>query len=241
MLVIPAIDLKGGNVVRLYQGDFKEQTIYGAVPADVARRFEFEGATRLHVVDLDGALKGQPANLAGIEGILKAVTIPIQVGGGVRSLKTAENYFKMGARWVILGTKACLDRGFLKEAIKAFGHNIIVGVDARDGYVAIDGWTRTIDAKADELAREAHSVGVRTIVYTDISRDGALRGPNISEIKKMSDLVPGVDWITSGGVGSLKDLQVIHGLECKNIIGAIVGKALYERRLVLKEAIAACS
>ena len=240
MLVIPAIDLKGGNVVRLTQGNFKEETIYGAVAADVARRFEFEGATRLHVVDLDGALKGVPANLASIEKILQTVTIPIQVGGGVRHLKTADTYFKMGVGWVILGTKACLDRGFLKEAIQAYGHRIIISIDARDGYVATQGWTKTIDAKADELAMEAHRVGVRTIIYTDISKDGALRGPNITEIKKMSTAIP-LDWIASGGVGSVKDLEAIKGLHQSNIIGAIVGKALYERRVSLREAIKACS
>ena len=240
MLAIPAIDLKGGKVVRLLQGNFKEEKVYGDRPESVAKDFEAQGASRLHVVDLDGALMGEPANFAGVEKILKNVKMSVEVGGGIRELKVAERYFQMGVRWVILGTKACLDRGFLSEALRAFGDKVIVGIDARDGQVATDGWTKFLPVKAERVAKEAHALGARTVIYTDISKDGALRGPNLAEIKKLSEAIP-LDWIASGGVGSLKDLEALCQLGRKNIIGAIIGKALYEKKFTLKEAVASCS
>ena len=240
MIAIPAIDLKGGKVVRLRQGDFKEEKVYGDKPEDIARGFEFEGAARLHVVDLDGALKGEPANFTGVEKILNAVKTPVQVGGGIRELKIAERYFTSGVRWAVLGTKACLDRGFLKEAVREYGDRIIVGIDARDGQVATEGWTKLLPVKAEDLAKEAARLGARTVIHTDISKDGTLRGPNLSEIKKLSEAIA-LDWIASGGISSLHDLEALRKLGRKNVIGAIIGKALYEEKFTLKEAIMACS
>lgn len=240
MLAIPAIDLKGGNVVRLLQGNFKEEKIYEGSPENVAKAFEAEGAVRLHVVDLDGALRGKPANLSSVEKIIRAVKTPVEVGGGVRSLKIAQRYFEIGARWVILGTKACLDSGFLKEALDEYREKIIVGIDARNGQVATDGWTKFLPLKAEELAREAGALGVRTVIYTDISKDGALQGPNILEIKRLSESIS-VNWITSGGISSLSDLRALAGAGLKNIVGVIIGKALYEKKFSLKEAVKACS
>ncbi len=240
MLVIPAIDLKGGKVVRLLQGNFDEEKIYDQDPQEIAKAFEGDGAKRLHVVDLDGALKGEPTNLRFIEKIIQAVKIPVEVGGGVRDLKIAEQYFKIGAQWVVLGTKACLDQGFLKEALEEYQEKIIVGIDARNGQVATDGWTKLFPIQAEKLAREVYELGAKTVIYTDISKDGALQGPNISEIKRLSEMIP-IQWIASGGVSSLKDLQALSRLESKNIEGVIVGKALYERKFTLKEALQTCS
>lgn len=240
MLAIPAIDLKGGNVVRLLQGNFKEEKIYDEPAEKTAKSFEEQGASRLHVVDLDGALKGEPANLALVEKILHAVKTPVEVGGGVRSLKIAQRYFGMGARWVILGTKACLDRGFLKEMLAEHGEKIIVGIDAQDGQVATDAWTKLLPLKAEELAREASALGAQTVIYTDISKDGALNGPNIAEIKRLSREIS-VNWIASGGVSCLKDLEALVKLDRKNITGVIIGKALYEKKFSLSEAVKTCS
>ena len=240
MLAIPAVDLKDGRVVRLLRGDFREEKVYDDVPESVARGFESEGAGRLHVVDLDGALKGEPGNFDGVEKILRSVKVPVQVGGGIREVKTAARYFSLGVRWVILGTKACLDRGFLNEAVREFGEKVIIGIDARDGQVATDGWTRLMPVQALDMAKEAASRGVRTVIYTDISKDGTMRGPNISEIQKLSQAVA-MDWISSGGVGSLDHLKALRDLKQENIIGAVIGKALYEKKFTLKEAVAACS
>ncbi len=240
MLAIPAIDLKDGNVVRLLQGNFKEEKIYADRPEDIAKSFQAQGAARLHVVDLDGALQGQPVNLSLVEKIIHAVSTPVEVGGGVRNLKVAQRYFEIGAQWVILGTKACLDHGFLKEALDEYREKIIVGIDARNGQVATDGWTKLLPVKAQELAKEASLLGAKTVIYTDISKDGALAGPNISEIKRLSELIA-VNWIASGGISSLKDLQAISELGRKNITGVIIGKALYEQKFTLKEAVRTCS
>ena len=240
MLAIPAIDLKGGKVVRLLQGDFREEKIYTEKPEMIAKAFEAQGAARLHVVDLDGALKGEPANLAFVEAIVNSVKVPAEVGGGVRDLDIAKRYFDIGARWVILGTKACLDRGFLKEALDEFHDKIIVGIDARDGRVATDGWTKLLPLKAEEMAKEAQALGTSTVIYTDISKDGALRGPNIAEIDRLSGMFP-MNWIASGGVSSLKDLEELARLGRKNITGVIIGKALYEKKFSLKDAVKTCS
>jgi phosphoribosylformimino-5-aminoimidazole carboxamide ribotide isomerase len=240
MIPIPAIDLKGGKVVRLLQGRFKEEKIYFDKPADVAARFAESGASRIHVVDLEGALGGAPKNLSCVEAILKRVTVPLEVGGGVRDLKIAKTYFEMGVSWVVLGTKACLDRGFLKEALKEFGNKIIVGIDALSGKVAVDAWTQVTDVQAVEFAKEIEVFGARTVIYTDISKDGMLGGPSLDQIKLMSQAVK-MDVIASGGIGALKDLRDILKLDQKNITGAIIGKALYENKFSLQEAIKTCS
>ena len=239
MIPIPAIDLKNGKVVRLLHGDFKEERIYSETPVAVAKRFEEAGAARIHVVDLDGALEGKPKNLSSVEMIVRNVKTPVEAGGGVRSLKTAEAYFKMGVSWVIFGTQACLDSGFLKETVAEFGPKAIIGIDALSGFVATDGWTKTTKIKAMDLARDAESLGVKTVIYTDISKDGALGGINLKEIKALSRSVS-MDVIASGGVSSLQDIQALLDLKQKNIKGVIIGKALYENKINLKDAVKAC-
>ena len=240
MIAIPAIDLKGGKVVRLLQGNFEEEKVYTENPEGIARSFEAQGARRLHVVDLDGALKGVPANLSIVEKIIRSIKVPVEVGGGVRDLDIAKRYFSLGARWVILGTKACLDRGFLKEALREYGDKIILGIDARDGQVATDGWTKLLALKAEDFAKEAKVLGADTVIYTDISKDGALGGPNVAEIDRLSGLIA-LNWIASGGVSSLRDLESLAKLGRKNITGVIIGKALYEKKFSLKDAVKTCS
>ena len=240
MIAIPAIDLKDGKVVRLLQGDFKEKKIYSENAVEVAQRFQADGASRLHLVDLDGALSGSPKNTAVIELVAAKVKTPLEVGGGVRSLKTAALYFSMGASWVILGTKACLDKGFVAEAVKEFKEKIIVGLDASDGILATDGWTKKTTTKAVDYAKDIERLGVRTVIYTDISKDGTLKGPNLDGIKTLSETLK-ADLIASGGVSSLADLKAIAALKRDNILGVIIGKALYENKFSLKQAIGACS
>ena len=239
MIPIPAIDLKNGKVVRLLHGDFKEEKIYSETPVAVAKRFEEAGAARIHVVDLDGALEGRPKNLSSVEAIIRNIKTPVEAGGGVRSLKTAEEYFRMGVSWVIFGTQACLDSGFLKEAIAEFGPKAIIGIDALSGFVATDGWTKTTKIKAVDLAKDAESLGVKTVIYTDISKDGALGGMNLKEIKALSQSVS-MDVIASGGVSSLQDIQSLLDLKQKNITGVIIGKAIYENKIQLKDAVKTC-
>ena len=240
MIPIPAIDLKNGKVVRLLQGKFEEEKIYDEDPAVVAGQFEKEGASRLHVVDLDGALGGMPKNKNLVERILGRVSIPVEVGGGVRDLKTADNYFTLGARWVILGTRASLDKGFLKEALLEFKEKVIVGIDAADGLIATDGWTRITSIKALELAGEVEALGGKTVIYTDISKDGMLAGPSVDQIKTLSRTVS-ISVIASGGVAALDHITQLIALKQKNIIGVIIGKALYENKFKLKDAVTLCS
>lgn len=240
MIPIPAIDLKDGKVVRLLHGNFNAETVYADKPETVAREFQSMGAARLHVVDLDGALKGKPANMRAVESILKSVEIPVEVGGGIRDIGMAALYLEMGARWVVLGTKACLDPGFLREALGELGKKVIIGIDAKDGFIATDGWTKTMPTKAVDLAKKVEAAGGKTIIYTDISKDGTLQGPNLGEIRTMSEAVK-LDVIASGGVGSLKDLENIAKLGRANVTGVIIGKAMYEKKFTLKEAVSACA
>lgn len=240
MIPIPAIDLKDGKVVRLLQGNFKEEKIYSETPVAVAKRFEEAGAARIHVVDLDGALGGRPKNLSSVEAIVRNVQTPVEAGGGVRSLKTAEEYFRMGVSWVIFGTQACLDSGFLKEAIAEFKARVIIGLDALNGFVATDGWTKVTKIRAVDLAKDAESLGAKTVIYTDISKDGALEGMNLKEISALSRSVS-MDVIASGGVSSLRDIQALMDLRQKNITGVIIGKAIYENKIRLEDAVKTCA
>ncbi len=239
MIPIPAIDLKDGKVVRLLHGNFKEEKVYTVRPEDVARGYEASGAQRIHVVDLDGALKGVPANLDLIEKIIRSVQIPVEVGGGIRDLKTAGRFFEMGVRWAILGTKACLDRGFMTEAAQEYKDKVIVGMDALGGMIATDGWTKVTRIKATDLAKDFEKAGGRTIIYTDIAKDGALKGPNLKEVAVMCDEVK-IDIIASGGVGSLDDLKNLSKLGKNNLKGVIIGKALYENAFSLTDAVKLC-
>ncbi len=239
MIPIPAIDLKEGRVVRLLHGNFKEEKIYPVKPEEVAQGYQEQGAERVHVVDLDGALRGKPANLDLVEKILKHVKIPLEVGGGIRDLKSVAEYLQMGVRWVILGTKACLDRGFMQEAVKEFGGSVIVGMDALGGMIATDGWTRITTTRAIDLAVEYQKAGGQALIYTDISKDGALQGPNLKEISLMCQATS-LEIIASGGVGSLKDLKNLMELKKANLKGVIIGKALYENNFTLSEALKTC-
>ena len=240
MIPIPAIDIKHGKVVRLLQGDFKEEKIYFDSPDKVAKNFEEQGAQRIHIVDLEGALRGKPGNQGSIEKILRNVKTPVEVGGGIRNLDTVREYLSMGARWVILGTKASMDKGFMREAFAEFKQKVIIGIDAMNGFIATDGWTHITKVRAAEFAKEVETAGGKTIIYTDISKDGMLQGPNLKEIKKMSQSL-NISLIASGGVHALEDLTQLAALGEKNISGVIIGKALYENKFTLKDAIRACS
>lgn len=234
MQLYPAIDIKNGHCVRLRQGQFQDSHTYSNSPVSVARKWEECGATFIHLVDLDGALVGYGVNESVIKEIAQTVKVPVQVGGGIRSIKDIENKLNLGVNRVIIGTKAVEDPGFVKEAIHSFGaDHIVVGIDAKDGFVAVEGWEKVSTFNAIELAMSMKAIGVKTIVYTDISKDGMLSGPNIPHTKNMVD-VTGLDIIASGGVSSLKDLETVDSI---NVSGAIIGKALYEDRIDLAQAI----
>lgn len=234
MQLYPAIDLKDGKCVRLRQGEFKEVTVYSDAPEKVARYWQEQGATFLHLVDLDGALAGHSVNEPVIRRIAKAVSIPIQLGGGIRTREDVETMLSLGVKRVIIGTKAAERPEFLKELAEEFGEEAIVaGIDARDGYVAIQGWEQVSQLTALELGIKMKEYGIKHIVYTDISRDGMLKGPNVEATKAMTR-VTGLDVIASGGVSSMEDLEQ---LSKEGIQGAIIGKALYENRIDLKEAV----
>ena len=239
MIVIPAIDLKDGRCVRLRQGRMQDETVYSQEPADVARRWADEGAQVLHVVDLNGAIEGSPRNRAAIEAILKAVTIPVQVGGGIRTLETIESYLSSGIERVVLGTAVVRDQSILAEACRRFPGRVIVGVDAKGGKVAVQGWTDVADLDAANFVGRLAGLPVYAVIYTDIARDGMLEGPNIDGLRRMAEACP-VPLIASGGITRTEDLRRLGTLGPK-VIGAIIGKALYEGLLDLRSAMAAAS
>lgn len=223
MIILPAIDIKDGRCVRLYQGDYAQVTTYDTDPVQVALRWQDAGASWLHIVDLDGAAQGSPANADLIGRIRAATTLHIEVGGGMRSLAHIEQILGLGVDRVILGTVAITDPALLQDALTRWGEQIVVGLDARDGWVAISGWRETSRVKAVTLASELCRAGVQRFVYTDIARDGALTGPNLPALKEMQQAIS-CALIASGGVKSLADLQALAGL---GVEGAIVGKAIY--------------
>lgn len=231
MLIYPAIDIRDGKCVRLTQGNFDAEKVYFERPQEVAKMWEDKGAKILHIVDLDGALKGRSKNLDVIHEIIKTVNIPLQVGGGIRNIATIEELMKMGVDRVILGTKALQDKEMVQKALELYGGKIVVGIDAKEGYVAVNGWTKTSDVTAIDFALEMESMGVETIVYTDISRDGMLQGPNFKGISELKQRV-GIDIIASGGVATMED---VHLLSHIGVAGVIIGKALYEGRIDLVE------
>lgn len=234
MKLFPAIDIKNGQCVRLRQGSFRDVLVYSDLPLKVAKEWEAFGASFIHVVDLDGALVGHSVNDGVIKDIVSNINIPIQLGGGIRSIKDIENKLSLGINRVIIGTKAASDPGFMKEAISIFGPDrIVAGIDAKDGIVAVEGWERLSDFNAVSLALEMKNVGVETIVYTDIAKDGMLQGPNVHYTAEMVEET-GLKIIASGGVSSLKDLEILNDIK---VYGAIIGKALYEKKIDFKKAV----
>lgn len=236
MLIIPAIDLRDGRCVRLVQGELKTETVYSDEPVEMAKRFEALGAPRLHVVDLDGAFKGAPQNLDVIKRMVEAVDIPIQLGGGIRNMEAVRSVIDLGVNRVILGTAAILSPDLVSQCCEELGEHIMVGIDCRDGLVAIEGWEATVELTVDQLAKEIAKLGVKRIVFTDIRRDGTLKGPNVEATKEVAQ-VSGMKVIASGGVSSLEDLQKIKALKPYGVEGIIMGKALYSGAVNLKEAL----
>ena len=234
MQLYPAIDMKNGQCVRLRQGAFKDITIYSDAPEKVAAHWQEKGASFLHLVDLDGALAGYSVNEEVIRRIADTVSIPIEIGGGIRSKEAVERMLDLGVRRVIIGTKAAEHPEFLRDMVRTFGEEAIVaGVDAKDGMVAVEGWEKVSSLTASDLCLTMKEYGVRHIVYTDISRDGMLSGPNVEATRKLTEET-GLDIIASGGVSCMEDLKCL--LEA-GIRGAIIGKALYENRIDLAEAV----
>lgn len=231
--IIPAIDLKGGRCVRLRQGRMEDETVFSDNPAEVARRWEDAGASRIHLVDLDGAVGGAPANARAVEAIVAAVRVPTQLGGGIRTRETMESYRSLGVRRVILGT-AALERGTLAQLCEGFAGEVAVGVDARDGFVAVKGWTETAAARATDLVRGLAGLPVAAVIYTDISRDGMMQGPNVEAMAAMLAISP-APLIASGGVSRIEDVERLCALE--GLAGMIVGRALYDGRVDLAAAV----
>jgi phosphoribosylformimino-5-aminoimidazole carboxamide ribotide isomerase len=238
MIVIPAIDIRGGQCVRLHQGDYAQETVYGADPVEMALRWEAEGAERLHVVDLDGARDGEGVNRAIIGRIAKAVRIPVQTGGGLRTADDIQAMLDAGVQRCIVGTTAAVESEVAKALFSRFGEALILGLDARDGYVAIKGWRETTDQTAIEFAQAMAAGGAKRIIYTDIARDGAMTGPNIPALEAMARAA-GVPIIASGGVSRLEDIAALKDIEPLGIEAAITGKALYAGAFTLSDAIAA--
>ena len=237
MLLIPAIDLQNGQCVRLRQGDLKDSTVFSEDPAAMATQWLDQGARRLHLVDLNGAVAGKPKNEAAIRSIIKAIDgeIPVQIGGGIRDLDTIEAYLDSGLSYVIIGTAAVKDPGFLSDACSAFPGHIIVGLDARDGKVATDGWSKLTRHSVLDLARKFEDYGCDSIIYTDIGRDGMLSGVNIEATVALARHVR-IPVIASGGVTNLDDIRALCEVEHEGIEGAILGRSLYEGTLDFAEA-----
>lgn len=239
MLIIPAIDLKDGHCVRLQQGDMKSATVFSEDAGATARHWADLGAKRLHVVDLNGAFAGKPRNEAAVKDIVAAVgeDMPIQLGGGVRDLDTIERYLDDGITWIVIGTAAVKNPGFLHEACDAFPGHIIVGLDAKDGKVATDGWSKLTGHDVVDLAKRFQDYGVEAVIYTDIGRDGMMTGINIDATVKLAQALT-IPVIASGGLNSLDDVKRLMAVESEGIIGAITGRAVYEGKLDFKKALA---
>lgn len=240
MIVIPAIDIKDGKVVRLKQGKFAEITVYSHEPMKIARQWQHQGAAMIHIVDLDGAQKGKLQNTQLLIDIAQGLDIPVEAGGGIRSAEEITQLISSGIKRIVLATTAIEDRGFLKEILDEWHERIIVSLDCSQGMVTQRGWTSISQLKAVDFVLELESLGLSHLIYTDISRDGMLTGPNLHALKEILNLVS-IPAIVSGGISQLGDLQELKKLEPEGLVGAIVGKALYEGRFDLKEAIDLCS
>lgn len=237
MIVIPAIDLKEGRCVRLEQGLMERDTVFNDNPAAQALEWQRQGAELLHIVDLDGAFAGEPKNRAAIEAIVKAIDIPTQLGGGIRDLATVEAYLSLGISRVILGTAAQRNPELVKEACAKFPGRIVVGIDAKNGMVAVQGWAEVTGVTAVDLAQKFEGYGVAAIIYTDIARDGMLQGPNLEATRALAEAIS-IPVIASGGVSTLKDIENLMAIERYGVTGVITGKAVYTGVIKLAEAIA---
>ncbi|MBW2520061.1 MAG: 1-(5-phosphoribosyl)-5-[(5-phosphoribosylamino)methylideneamino]imidazole-4-carboxamide isomerase [Deltaproteobacteria bacterium] len=237
MIVIPAIDLKDGKCVRLEQGLMERDTVYSDDPAAMALHWQSEGGELLHLVDLDGAFAGKPKNQDAIKAIVDTISIPLELGGGIRDLQTIEAYLDLGVGRVILGTVAKEQPSLVAEACRAFPGRIVVGIDAKEGLVAVRGWAEVTEKKAAELAQEMEAFGVAAIIYTDIARDGMMQGPNLEATKALAEAIS-IPVIASGGVSRLEDIHNLLAIESSGIEGVITGKAIYSGALNLREAIA---
>lgn len=236
MLVIPAIDLKGGKCVRLLRGDLQAETVYGDDPVAMGRRWQEAGARYLHVVDLDGAVSGTPVNGAAIAGLCSALSIPVEVGGGVRTIERAGAVLALGADRVIFGTAALEQPALVADACRRFPGRVAVGIDAREGKVAVKGWLETSDVTAIDLARKLEGAGVACIIYTDIERDGTQQGVNVAATRALAEAIE-IPVIASGGVGSLADIEALLPCEAAGVTGVIVGRALYTGAVRLEDAL----
>jgi len=237
MILFPAIDLKNGEAVRLRQGDMARATVFNRDPAMQARVFEQQGFAHLHIVDLDGAFAGKPMNAAAVERILAAVKIPAQLGGGIRDRATVDAWLGKGVARVIIGTAAVRDPALVKDAARAYPGRVAVGLDARDGAVAVEGWARTAELSALDLARRFEDAGVAAIVYTDVKRDGMLKGLNLDATIALAEQIS-IPVVASGGLASIEDIRELTKPRAQKLEGAIVGRALYDGRLDAAEALA---
>lgn len=235
MIIIPAIDIKEGRVVRLTQGDFSKETVYSNDPLEMAKKRESEGAKLLHIVDLDAALTGENKNMPIINRIIKSVKTPIQAGGGMRSKQIIKQVLDTGAKRVVIGTKAYEDENFIKELVYEFADRIAIALDTKDKQILSNGWTKSTSLKVTKLAKKMEGLGVKTIIYTDILRDGTLRRPRLRLLDEILTSVK-VDVIVSGGISCLEDINDLKRLGRNNLYGIIVGKALYEGKINLAEA-----
>jgi len=236
LIVIPAVDLKDGRCVRLSQGRMDQESVYSEHPVDMAKYWESKGAPRLHVVDLNGAAMGKPVHRSLIREISQTLHIPIEVGGGIRDLATIEDYLSSGVRWVILGTAAFQNRSLVEEACRRFPERVILGIDAREGKVAIQGWNEVVSLEATDLTKQFEGVGLSAVIFTDIERDGMGTGLNFQSTRDLARFTS-IPVIASGGVSRIEDIEHLMGLESNGIIGVIVGRALYTGQVDLEEAI----
>ncbi len=240
MILYPAIDIADGRAVRLVQGDFDARTVYADSPLQAAQAWVDAGARYLHMVDLDGARLGSPQNLGHLERVVAQLGVPVQYGGGLRSVEAVSDAIAAGASRAILGTAAFRDAGFLDEVVARFGERIVVSIDTRGGFVSTAGWTETTELPAAAVIEQMQERGVRTFVFTNVDKDGLLGGPDLDEVREIAQLVRG-SLMYSGGIGCREDLQALAALRQANLDGVIVGKALYERRFTVAEGIAALS
>jgi phosphoribosylformimino-5-aminoimidazole carboxamide ribotide isomerase len=238
MILLPAVDIRDGRAVRLRQGDFDDETVYADDPFEAARSFVEAGARFLHVVDLDGAREGEPVNLRHVERIAGELDVPIQLGGGLRSFASIRRALAAGAARVVLGTAAFTDPDLLDEALSAFTSRVLVGVDVRGGQVSVAGWTRETQARGEDAVRRLQQQGATRFVYTNVDRDGMLEGPDLDEVRRVSEAVRG-RFLYSGGIGSIDDLEALRDLRLVNLAGVISGKALYEGRFTVRDGQAA--